>query len=88
MFVLAAGSAGAPVIGGYDVVEYQSLPATANGTLGSQRFAYNLTTVDMNNATTGQRMQPTAYEFWFSSAANLERFKADPWRYTPAWGGF
>ena len=104
---------GGVAIGGFDVVAYQTLPAGANGTLGSRLFACelrssatsllsaslrlqcrpppvctdNLTSRDMSNST-GERMQPTAYEFRFASAANLATFAADPWRYTPAWGGF
>jgi len=91
MLTALAGSAGVVgggvAIGGFDVVAYQTLPAGANGTLGSPLFAYNVTTGDATN-TTGQRMEPTAYTFHFESASNLARFKADPWKYTPAWGGF
>ena len=61
MFVLAVspGAAGRVAIGGFDVVAYQSLPASANGTKGSPEFAYNLTSQDMSNST-GQRMEPTS----------------------------
>jgi hypothetical protein len=43
---------------------------------------------DMTNTTGGERMADTQYEFHFANASNLAMFKADPWRYTPAWGGF
>ena len=86
---LAATSASTPVIYGYDVVAYQSLAPTASGVRGSPQFAYNLTSTDMTPAGAGgERMKDTDYEFHFSSAANLAKFKSDPWRYTPAWGGF
>jgi len=81
-------SAGSPAIYGFDVVAYQSLPASASGVKGSAEFAFNLTSKDMTNTTSGERMEDTAYEFHFANASNLATFKADPWRYTPAWGGF
>lgn len=28
------------------------------------------------------------YTFYFKTAANAEKFKADPWTYAPRWGGF
>jgi len=28
------------------------------------------------------------YTFYFKSAANADKFKADPWTYAPKWGGF
>ena len=85
----AVTSGSAPVIYGYDVVAYHSLPADASGVKGSPQFAYNLTSTDMSPVSPGvERMKDTAYEFHFSSAANLAKFQADPWHYTPAWGGF
>lgn len=39
-------------------------------------YAFNLTS-------SGEQWQ-----FWFSSAANMRAFAADPWKYAPAWGGF
>tara|TARA_B110001452_G_C15184804_1_gene411513 strand:+ start:746 stop:1018 length:273 start_codon:yes stop_codon:yes gene_type:complete len=90
MLTLAASPAAlgySPALYGYDVVAYRSLNASANGTMGSAEFAFNLTTTDESGAK-GQRMPPTNYTFHFASAANLARFAADPWKYTPAWGGF
>ena len=77
---------GGVALGGFAVVAYQTLPASANGTRGSASFAYNLTSSDASNATV--KMQPTAYTFHFASAANRDSFAKDPWSYTPAWGGF
>ena len=88
MILLALSPSALPVLDGFDVVAYQTLPAGANGTRGSPRFAFNLTTTDQSNSTGGERMKPTNYEFHFESAANRDLFAADPWKYTPAWGGF
>lgn len=85
--VAARGGFSKPVLYGYDVVEYFSLDASANGVQGSADFAATLMTTDKNaNAT--QKMQPTNWTFYFKDAANKAAFEADPWKYAPQWGGF
>lgn len=87
MLTFAAAQGAKPVLYGFDVVAYQSLPASANGTMGTAQYSFNLTTTD-ESGTKGERMLPTNYTFHFASAANLAAFASDPWKYTPAWGGF
>lgn len=67
-----------PVLGGIDVVDFQNLKEstwTAAGdkpTIGSTQY-----TAELNG-----------YTFHFKNAANQAKFKADSWKYAPAWGGF
>ena len=80
-------AAGMPVLGGYDMVAYFSLPNTApssHGVLGSQAHSVNISTVDV----AGTAKSLGSYEFWFSSAANAAKFAADPWKFAPKYGGF
>ena len=90
---LAATAAALPVLGGYDMVAYFSLPNTPpgasspSGVLGSALHSLNISTVDIS----GGAAQPRPlgqYEFWFASAANKATFAADPWKYAPKYGGF
>ena len=76
----------APVLFGYDVVEYFNLEAGAPGVLGSDAFAANITGQDLSNST--EKMTDTEYTFYFKSAANQQAFLNDPWRYAPKYGGF
>jgi hypothetical protein len=70
-----------PVLGGTDVVAYQTLAASSPSILGTARFNATLTST--------VRAAPDARAlFWFASAANAAAFAADPWRYAPAYGGF
>ena len=71
-----------PVIGGYDVVAYFSLQPGEAGVLGSPEFAYNFTSPDVDGS------PRFAHQFWFSSAANRDKFAADPWKYAPKNGGY
>ena len=84
--LVAAASAISPVLGGYDVVNYFTDSAPA---MGSAEFAYNFTTDDCNTgAANGGCVPRFTSEFWFTSTAHRDQFKADPWRYAPRWGGF
>lgn len=76
-----------PVLYGYDVVEYFSLPASASGVKGKEKFAVDLEARDMNTKAEKQ-MLPTNFTFWFKNAENKAAFEADPWKYAPQWGGF
>ena len=77
MAVSYAGVATAlPVLGGYDVVAYFSLPRStkgpaAHGIMGSAAHAVNISTID---ASSGGRKSLGNYEFWFESAANKAKF--------------
>lgn len=61
-----------PVMGGYDIVAYWSLPNGANGTKGLKEFSasYN------------------DYEFRFSTWENQQKFLINPSKYLPQWGGY
>mmetsp|Transcript_15226 Transcript_15226/g.20785 ORF Transcript_15226/g.20785 Transcript_15226/m.20785 type:complete len:304 (-) Transcript_15226:55-966(-) len=66
---------GNPVLLGYDVVQYHFIKPFREGgeaVQGKPEHAYNF----------------NGYQFWFSTDENRELFKADPWKYAPAWGGF
>jgi hypothetical protein len=84
MLGLVSGAAAGlkPVVGGWDVVEYFSLPVTAMGVRGSQAFAANFTSPDKDGS------PRFAHEFWFKDAANKAKFEGDPWKYAPKYGGF
>jgi hypothetical protein len=81
-----AFSSGDPALRGYDVVEYFSLPASASGVAGSSDFSFDLLMTDAGTAS--PKMTPSNYTFLFKDAANLATFKANPFKYTPKWGGF
>ena len=81
-----AGAATAlPVLGGYDMVAYFSLPPTAHGVMGSVAHSLNISTTD---ASGGEHKPLGSYEFWFQSGANKAKFAADPWKFAPKYGGF
>ena len=71
-----------PVVGGFDVVQYFSLPPTAPGVLGSPEFTHNLTSPDADGS------PRFTYNFWFATAENRDAFAANPWKYAPKNGGF
>ena len=79
-----------PVLGGYDMVAYWSLPRSsegpaAQGVMGTAAHAVNISTVDVS---AGAPKSLGDYEFWFANEANKEKFAADPWKYSPKYGGF
>ena len=76
-----------PVLGGYDVVEYQQLQPTDNGILGTSAFKFQLLTEDFSNDTS-PKMEPTNWTFHFKNQKNRNTFASDPWRYAPRYGGF
>ena len=83
----ATGKTLGPVLGGYDMVAYQtSLSAGDLGVMGSEKFSFDLLATDDSNTT--EKMEPTNYTFYFSSAENLSLFRDDPWKYAPQFGGF
>lgn len=61
-----------PVVDGYDVVAYFSLPSDAQGVKGSSEFSRTL----------------NGYSFHFANEANAAAFEADPHRFAPQFGGF
>ena len=79
--VLAGGQ---PVLGGYDVVEFFSLPADGNGVKGSKEFNATLQTKVSSKGAAAT----SDYTFYFKDAANLKLFNADPWKYAPQYGGY
>ena len=48
-----------PVLLGFDVVEYFSLPANASGVQGSALYQANLTSTDMTNNTIKMEVRPS-----------------------------
>jgi hypothetical protein len=72
------------VLQGYDAVAYfaagDDAPVVA-ATLGSALYVHNLHSADEDGTL-------RVYQFWFSSAANLQAFQGDPWAYAPQFGGF
>lgn len=57
---------------GYDVVAYYSLPAGADAVKGKEEYAYIW----------------RGAAWYFSSEANLKKFKASPEAYAPQYGGY
>ena len=49
---------------------------------GSAVFAHNFTSPDKDGS------PRFVHEFWFASAANRDKFAADPWKFAPKFGGF
>lgn len=85
--VLLPSCRAAPVLQGYDVVEYFNLDKDGEGlgVLGVHIWACRLLTFDKS----GEEERPLGlYEFWFSSPENVALFEADPWKYAPKYGGF
>ena len=76
-----------PVLGGYDVVEYQQLEATDDGVLGSSAFHFDLLTEDYSKDAS-LKMEPTNWTFHFKNQQNRDEFANDPWKYAPRYGGF
>jgi len=70
--VAAVSSPRGPVLAGYDVVAYQTLPASALGVFGLPDYI-----AEYDNRT-----------WWFSSLKNMQLFQADPQRYVVAYNGF
>jgi hypothetical protein len=63
----------APVLGGIDVVDLASKVQGKDSPLfGSVNYSTTL----------------NGFSFQFVSEANVATFKASPWTYAPAWGGF
>lgn len=61
------------VMGGIDFVDLESkVQGTDSPGFGLLAYSVNL----------------NGYQFHFKSDANANAFKADPWRFAPAWGGF
>ena len=91
LVLLVAGAEGAtfgPVLGGYDVVAYQTtLGPGADGVRGVPAHAHNLLTRDFSGGG-GPKADPANYTFWFASESNRAAFAADPWRFAPKFGGF
>jgi len=85
MLAVVAVQASPPLLGGYDVVAYFSLPASSNGTMGTAAYTYNLTTEDK---TVAPAKPLGSWQFWFANEANLKAFTSDPWKYAPKYGGF
>jgi len=66
-----AGAATAlPVLGGYDMVAYFSLPPTAHGVMGSVAHSLNISTTD---ASGGEHKPLGSYEFREPTKQNLPR---------------
>lgn len=64
-----------PVLLGFDVVQYHFIPSVKEGGVavrGKPEFSYNF----------------NGYQFWFSSLENRQLFIENPWKFSPAWGGF
>ena len=57
---------------GYDTVAYFSLPESSNAVKGKKEFSY-----EWEEAT-----------WFFSTKANLEKFKLEPKKYAPQYGGY
>ena len=76
-----------PVVGGYDVVEFHHLQPSDVGVKGNSNYSYNLLTQD-TSTDTSKKMDPTNWTFYFKDAVNLQMFVADPFKYTPRYGGF
>jgi len=74
-------TAATPVLGGADVVAYQTLKPGARSLAGDPRFSVNLSSI-----VRGAPNQTST--FLFATADNAEAFAADPWKYVPAYGGF
>ena len=66
------GTTSAPFLGGVDVVEYHSLDDDATGVAGKDEY----------------QTTHNGYTFYFQSNRNLQKFKGDPDKYTPKFGGF
>ena len=80
------GYTDAPVLFGYDVVEYFNLKEGGEGVVGDSQYSANITASDLSNAT--NKMLDTEYMFYFKDQTNLDKFKNDPWKYAPKYGGF
>jgi YHS domain-containing protein len=64
----------APVLAGYDLVEYHFLQANQDGVLGKASISHRLAT--------------NGYLYYFSTEANRELFIQDPKKYLPKYGGY
>ena len=82
---LAAPAAPKPVLFGFDMVEYFTKDAAANGTMGMAEFAHTIESFDF---TTHPPTSVGNYTFLFNNEANMAAFAADPWKFAPRWGGF
>ena len=88
LFSSVSGETLGPVLGGYDMVAYQtSLSSGDTGVVGSRDFAFDLLVTDHSRGK-NDKMDPTNYTFLFSSEGNLALFREDPWKYAPRFGGF
>jgi hypothetical protein len=72
-----------PVNAGYDMVAYFDEQQSHQG---SSQYKYVMTTYDYSSNPNGDVIAD--YDFHFKNVENLEKFKADPWRYAPKYGGF
>jgi len=63
-----------PVLSGIDFVD---LFENKKESVDAPEFGSSSVTTTLNG-----------YKFWFKSAANRDKFAADPWTYAPAFGGF
>ena len=75
-----------PVMLGFDVVEYFSLDASAEGVKGSSQYSSILHT-DVSYKEAKEPIN-ASYTFYFKNAANKALFDDNPWKYAPRWGGF
>ena len=74
-----------PVLDGFDMVSYFSLPTAADGVQGSAEHSFTMESFDF---TTTPPTSVGNYTFWFESEKNRAAFAKDPWLYAPRWGGF
>jgi YHS domain-containing protein len=64
----------APVLAGYDLVEYHNLQPDQDGVLGKASISH--------------RLETNGYLYYFATEENRELFKQNPEKYLPKYGGF
>lgn len=85
---IADGKTMGPVLGGFDVVAYQTILSAGDfGVMGSEKYSHDLLSMDLSTGSPSQ-MLPTNYTFYFSSEAHRQIFSQNPWKYAPRFGGF
>jgi len=72
-----------PVLQGYDMVAYFD---RGDAMRGNSNHNYTHTTYDYSSNPDGDVIGD--YHFHFVSEENAAKFKADPWKYAPKYGGF
>lgn len=82
-FGTAAVAGYKPVLQGYDMVAYFDEGSAA---VGDPSHNYTHTTYDYSSNPSGDVIGD--YHFHFASEENAAKFKADPWKYAPKYGGF